>query len=178
MDNPDGVKSLHSIFTELRDYEQFLRNLNEVTNVESAKIIKWINDNPKSTREEYDKFLQVFNKNLQPYTYGFNKSYIDEIPRVLRRIGILLAERKEMTDQILREVNNKRISTLQTRTIERLQSNDISYDPNTKIDPNFGRTMGQILTQYTKKTPLGGKSKQNYRKSRKGRKSKKSRKLN
>jgi hypothetical protein len=43
MDNPNGVASLYSIFTELKGYEQFLRNLNEVTNVESAKIIKWIN---------------------------------------------------------------------------------------------------------------------------------------
>ena len=113
---------------------------------------------------------------MKPYDYGYNKAYVDEIPRVLKRIGILLAQRKEVTDQILRELNNKRISNLQTRTIERLQADDISYDPNTKIDPNFARKMGQLLTQYVPKTPLGGKNKQNYRKSRKGKTGKKDKK--
>ncbi len=175
MDNPNEVKSLYSIFKELQAYEQFLRNFKEVTNVESAKIIKWVKDNPKGTREEYDTILKNFNKHLKPYDYRYNKTYIGEIQRLLRKIDILLAERNTTTEQILRAVNNSRISNLQTLTYEKLQSNDVSLDPNIGKD----RAMTELLKQYPKE-PLGGKSKKNHknkhRKSRKGRKGRKSRK--
>jgi hypothetical protein len=89
---------------------------------------------------------------LQPYDYLYNKSYIAEIPRILKRIGILLAERKEMTDQILRAINNKRISNLQTRTLERLQADDITYEPN--IDPEMAKWMLEFLHLFSFKTPI------------------------
>ena len=161
------MKSLYSILKELQAYEQILRNFKEITNVESAKIIKWVKDNPKGTREAYDKILQDINKHLKPYDYKYNKTYIAEIQRLLGKIDILLAERNEMTEQILREVNKNRMSNLQTLSYERLQSNDVSFDRDTHKDP----VTSELLKQYIPVTKKGGKSKKNrknkHKKSRK-----------
>lgn len=176
MDEPDEVRPLYSIVQDLLKYEEVLRNLKEFSNDQLAKFIKGVNADPKAAREDYDKVLEALNKVLRPYDYLYNKSYIAEIPRILKRIGILLDERKEITDKFFRVINNNRISNLQTRVIEPLLADNVSFDRNTKLDPIFGYRVGQILTQHVPKTPKGGKNNQNYKKSRKSGKSRKGRK--